>query len=67
LRRLIRTLDRFLVSNCYRQVLLETAVDAGAAAESLMLGFRRTSRPGSGHAWFESEVHRADYDIVVSV
>ncbi len=53
--------------NCYRRVLLETALDAGAASESVLLGFRQGGGPGSGHAWLASSLEGAGYDCVISV
>lgn len=44
--------------NCYRRVLLETALDAGAARETVIFGLRKGGSKGSGHAFFESESER---------
>lgn len=54
--------------NCYRRVLLEIALDAGAAEEPFVMGFRLTDAANDGHAWLESqppEDGEASYDIVV--
>jgi hypothetical protein len=53
LQRVIRFVDRQFGSgpNCYRRALLEIAMDAGAAAEILHLGFKAGGGNGSGHAW----------------
>lgn len=37
--------------NCYRRVLLEIALDAGAAQERVALGVRAGGGARSGHAW----------------
>ncbi|GAB4206603.1 MAG: hypothetical protein OHK0013_23470 [Sandaracinaceae bacterium] len=37
--------------NCYRRVLLEIALDAGAAEERVALGVRAEGGLRSGHAW----------------
>lgn len=69
LQRVIRLVDRLFPtgSNCYRRALLETALDAGAAREPLMMGFRTVGGPGSGHAWLGSRPPAETYDVVVSV
>jgi len=53
LARAIRVLDRFMPpgANCYRRVLLELALDAGAAREPVSMGFRSLRGRISGHAW----------------
>ena len=56
--------------NCYRRVLLEVALDSGAAAETVHLGLRVGGGPGSGHAWLASWPDAANagaYDVVVEV
>jgi hypothetical protein len=67
LRQLIRALDGIYRPNCFRQALAEIALDPAAAAEPLMMGFRRTSRPGSGHAWLASDRQPDRYDVVLSI
>jgi hypothetical protein len=56
LRRAIRFVDRLFPSgpNCYRRVLMEIALDAGAAAEPIHMGLQADGRPKSGHIWLES-------------
>jgi hypothetical protein len=56
LRRAIEIVDRRFPSgpNCYRRVLIEIAMDAGAAAEPLHMGLKAHGEPGSGHAWLAS-------------
>jgi len=61
----IRLVDRCFPSggNCYRRVLIEIGMDAGAAAERLHLGLRADGGLNSGHAWLESAPGRLDpYD-----
>lgn len=69
LRRAILWTDRrlFSESNCYRRVLLEIALDKGAAREKVMMGFREGGGAGSGHAWLESDPPVMSYDAVVSL
>lgn len=69
LRRAIRWVDRrlFAEPNCYRRILLEIALDAGAAREKVMMGFREGGGAGSGHAWLESDPPVTSYDAVVSL
>ena len=71
LRRAIGWADRRLLprgGNCYRRVLLEIALDAGAADEPVMMGFRAAGGPGSGHAWLRSAPPQDQvYDAVISV
>jgi Transglutaminase-like superfamily len=69
LRKAIRWSDRrlFAESNCYRRVLLEIALDRGAATEKVMMGFREGGGTGSGHAWLESDPPVMTYDAIVSV
>jgi hypothetical protein len=69
LRQAISAVDRVMPggANCYRRVLLEIALDAGAAAEPVMLGFRSDGGAASGHAWLAHERQVAAYDTVLSV
>jgi hypothetical protein len=69
LRRAVGWVDRIFPGgpNCYRRVLLEIALDRGAANEPLMLGFRAGGQPGSGHAWLASDSSDTTYDAVISV
>jgi len=57
LRRVIRWVDARMPGgpNCYRRVLLETALDAGAARERIVFGLRKGCGRASGHAWLEGE------------
>jgi hypothetical protein len=56
LRRAIRVVDRCFVSgpNCFRRVLMEIALDAGAASEPLHMGLNAEGGVNSGHVWFPS-------------
>jgi hypothetical protein len=70
LRRAIRLLDRCFPPgpNCYRRVLMEIAMDAGAAGEPLHLGLQKKGSPASGHAWLGSNrdsTERYDAEFVV--
>ena len=69
LRWVIHLVDRCFPSgpNCYRRVLVEIAMDAGAAAEPLHLGIQADGGFGSGHAWLASErpIERYDASFVV--
>jgi hypothetical protein len=69
LRRVIGAVDRCFPSggNCYRRALVEIAVDGGAAAEPLHLGFRAGGRPQSGHAWLGAggDGQRYDAELVL--
>jgi hypothetical protein len=57
LQRAVRLVDHFFPGggNCYRRVLLEVALDAGAAEEVVLFGQRADGGPGSGHAYFKSD------------
>jgi hypothetical protein len=69
----ISVVDRFCVGgpNCYRRVLLEVAMDAGAAREVVKMGFRSSGGQGSGHAWLGDAVamdgRSQPYDAIVSI
>lgn len=69
LQRAIRWVDRsiFREPNCYRRVLVEIALDGGAAVEKLILGFRAGGSVGSGHAWLESTPPVASYDALIEI
>jgi hypothetical protein len=56
LQRAIRFVDRFFPTgpNCYRRVLMEIALDAGAAAEPLHMGLKAEGGASSGHIWLAS-------------
>jgi Transglutaminase-like superfamily len=54
--------------NCLRRSLLEIALDAGAAAETLYAGFQARGGRNSGHAWLASHPDQAErYDAVVTL
>ena len=73
LRALIATVDRLWPSgpNCYRRVLLEVAMDSGAAEELVQMGFRKEGGVGSGHAGLGPGVvvdgKERPYDAIVSI
>jgi hypothetical protein len=70
LRRAIRIVDQLIPSgpNCYRRVLLEIALDSGAAAEPVYFGLRAAGGPRSGHAWLGGDRGPAKaYDAVFTV
>lgn len=68
LKRAIRIVDRLHPggANCYRRVLLEIALDGGAAEDLVMMGLSLSGAPGSGHAWLASEPHHVTYDVLLS-
>jgi hypothetical protein len=55
--------------NCYRRVLLEIALDAGAAEERVALGVRAGGGLRSGHAWLGDgpSDDGEDYDLVLEL
>ena len=69
---IIGMVDRHLCregANCYRRVLIEIALDAGAAAEPVRFGLMAGGDPGSGHAYFASEAGPTNqmdtrYDVI---
>ncbi len=67
LQRAIARVDRLFPGgpNCYRRVLLEIALDGGAAREPISFGLRAGGGPGSGHAFLGSEPPpSSSYDAV---
>jgi hypothetical protein len=56
LRAAIRFVDRLFPSgpNCFRRVLMEIALDAGAAKEPVHMGLKAHGAPNSGHVWLAS-------------
>ncbi|MEO5769585.1 MAG: lasso peptide biosynthesis protein [Polyangia bacterium] len=54
-------------ANCVRRSLLEMRLDAGAARERLLAGFRAGGVPKSGHAWLESHPNQETFDAVISI
>jgi hypothetical protein len=70
LRRAIGLVDRLFPGgpNCYRRVLLEIALDAGAAEEPVRLGFRAGGGARTGHACLESDPTSLEsYDAVFTL
>jgi len=53
--------------NCLRRSLLEMSLDAGAASERLLAGFRTGGATTSGHAWLESDAVREHYDAIIPI
>lgn len=53
LRRAISWVDRLVPGgpNCLRRVLLEVALDRGAAREPIVIGLDRDGEVADGHAW----------------
>jgi hypothetical protein len=43
------------------------SLDAGAASERLLAGFKAGGRRASGHAWLESHAVTERYDAVISI
>jgi hypothetical protein len=67
-RHAISLVDRLLGQNCYRRVLLELALDRGAADEPVFFGLMSEGGPQSGHAWVgRDEAAEARYDAVFSI
>lgn len=64
LRRVIRWVDTRMPGgpNCYRRVLLETRLDAGAARARIVFGLRKGGGKASGHAWLEGEEGGEGYE-----
>jgi hypothetical protein len=69
LRRAIAAVDRCMPGggNCLRRSLLEMTLDAGAANERLLAGFKAGGAAASGHAWLESHAVVEYYDAVISI
>jgi hypothetical protein len=70
LKRIIRLVDRCFPSggNCYRRVLIEIAMDAGAAVEPFHLGLRAHGGTGSGHAWLgQSDAPTVPYEVQLDI
>ena len=68
LRRAIAWVDRLVPGgpNCYRRSLLEMALDAGAAAEPLVIGLNVTRGAPSGHAWVGPGA-AGSYDVMLEL
>lgn len=80
MRKVIRALDRLSPGgpNCYRRVLLETCLDASAAAEKVVFGFRQEGgdtggelKDGDfkGHAWFAGrpDAGASAFEVTISL
>ncbi len=71
--RAIGIVDRFFPGggNCYRRVLLESALDRGAAVERVFMGLKHDGGPGSGHAYFAREAAEqppaSSFDVVFEI
>jgi hypothetical protein len=50
-------------TNCYRRVLLELSLDAGAASEPVLIGLNPRGGPGSGHVWLASSTQLERYEV----
>jgi hypothetical protein len=62
LRAAIARVDALLPGGgCYRRVLLEVALDGGAARETLSIGLDVAGGRGSGHVWLGDQ-REGDYD-----
>jgi hypothetical protein len=69
LRRAVAVVDRWMPGggNCLRRSLLEMSLDAGAARERLLAGFKAGGAPASGHAWLESQPVSERYDAIIPI
>jgi len=69
LRRAIAIVDRLMPGkpSCIRRALLEIRLDAGAAQERLLAGFKAQGGSRSGHAWLESQGTSERFDAVITV
>ena len=69
LRRAIALVDSWMPKgpNCLRRSLLEVSLDAGAAEERLLAGFKSGGLAGTGHAWLESQPVAERYDAVIAI
>jgi SAM-dependent methyltransferase len=67
LRKAIALCDRAVPrgGGCYRRVLLEVALDAGAAKETIRLGLHKNER--RGHAWLDRVAPADAYDLTTSL
>lgn len=64
LRRAIRWVDTWFGRNCYRRVLLEIALDRGAAQEPVRFGLKADGSSLAGHAWLgDDETGKFDMTI----
>jgi hypothetical protein len=54
-------------TNCYRRVLLELSLDAGAASEPILIGLNPRGGPGSGHVWLASTDPLEHYEVKLAL
>ena len=54
-------------TNCYRRVLLELSLDAGAASEPVLIGLNPSGGPGSGHVWLASSTPPEHYEVKLAL
>jgi len=54
-------------ANCYRRVLLELSLDAGAAREPVLIGLDPRGGPGSGHVWLASSTPLEHYEVKLAL
>ena len=54
-------------TNCYRRVLLELSLDAGAASEPVLIGLDPRGGPGSGHVWLASSTQQEHYEVKLAL
>jgi hypothetical protein len=70
LERVVAIADRWLPPgpNCYRRVLAEIALDAGAAEEPMHMGIVNGQAAFSGHAWLgDRREPGARYDVEIAL
>jgi hypothetical protein len=70
LERVVAIADRLLPGgpNCYRRVLAEIALDAGAAEEPMHMGIVSGQAAFSGHAWLgDRREPGARYDVEIDL
>jgi hypothetical protein len=69
LQRAIAWLDSHIPggTNCYRRVLLELSLDAGAAGEPVVIGLNPRGGPGSGHVWLASSTPPENYEVKLAL
>ncbi len=54
-------------ANCYRRVLLEVSLDAGAASEPVLIGLSPRGGPRSGHVWLASSAPVEHYEVKLAL
>lgn len=69
LQRAIAWLDSHIPggTNCYRRVLLELSLDAGAASEPVLIGLNPRGGPRSGHVWLASSTPLEHYEVKLAL